>query len=82
MFNKLIQTYFALFDSEKSIQDVKEFVLNKFFIISCLDELTLKFEIKSQDKTITFHLIPDSILSNVKTKKFDKIFNGRNYNKS
>lgn len=82
MFNKLIKIYFALYDSEKSMQDVKTVVIDKFFLISCIDELKLKFEIKSQDNTITFHLIPDSILSNIKTKKFDKIFNGRNYNKS
>lgn len=69
--------YFTLFEGEKSIEQVKEFVIDRYFLISCLDEVTLKFEIKFNDKIITFYLIPEHIQQYIRNKNFDKSFFGR-----
>lgn len=76
-FNKQLKLFSALYGN-MDISNVRDLLIDKLFLITCLDEIRLKFELKSNNFGKTFYLIPSGLINQVKNKNPDIQFYGRN----
>jgi len=76
-FNKQLKLFSSLYGN-MDISNVRELLIDKSFLITCLDEIRLKFELKSNNFVKTFYLIPSGLINQVKNKNPDTQFYDRN----